>query len=233
MKFQEPVFTGKLLKRYKRFFADFELGGKQYTAHVPNTGSMRGVLEPGQDCCVTKSPDPKRKLAYTLQMLKAPNSWVGVNTQLPNKLVQEAFLKDSKLFPDADTVQAEYKISPKTRLDFASFQNDKLTGFIEVKNVTLAEAEKALFPDCVTSRGLKHLEELIELTKQNYLCEMLFVIQRSDCNEFSPAWDLDPAYADGLKRAFQCGVKVTAYKTKLDTTGIELDIKSPIKISGL
>lgn len=171
---------------------------------------------------MTKSADPKRKLPYTLQALKSNLSWVGVNTQLPNLLVEEAFRNTTLKLESADRIQREYKLNPKTRLDFGFFKGEKLTGFIEVKNVTMAEDRCALFPDCVTSRGLKHLDELIELKSQGLDCEMLFVIQRSDCDRFAPAAKIDAKYAEGLKRAHAAGVRISAYKTKLDAFGIEL-----------
>lgn len=201
------------------------------TAHVPNTGSLLGVLQEGQECLVTKSADPKRKLPFTLQALRTPHSWVGVNTQLPNHLVEEAFLNATLARKGVDRVQREYKLNAKTRLDFALFKRQKLTGFIEVKNVTLADGECALFPDCATARGLKHLEELSDLTAQGINCEMLFVVQRSDCTSFAPATQIDPKYAEGLSRALAAGVKISAYKTKLDAFGIELLCNQSLQIN--
>ena len=230
MKFQDPVFTGKLIKRYQRFFADFEMDDQTLTAHVPNTGSLKGVLEKGQSCRITKSSNPKRKLAYTLQMLKTPKSWVGINTQWPNKIVHEAYNKYGDQFLNADNIKAEYKTSDKTRLDFALFKNEKLTGFIEVKNVTLAKGDRALFPDCVTLRGRKHLEELMELQKQGYSCEMIYVVQREDCKSFSPCAEYDPEYTKSLIKAHKSGIKISTYRAKLDTEGVELDIEHPLEV---
>ena len=217
------------LKRYKRFFADVKLpNGEEVTAHVPNTGSLKSCLFENQKCLISKSNNPKRKLKYTLEMLKTPTSWVGVNTQKPNELVFEYFLSQKneswKKFPYG---QKEVKINEKSRIDLVltktsekltskNFKNNKCH-FIEIKNVTLKEKESALFPDAVSLRGQKHIKELIELMKKGHSAEMVFVVQRQDCKYFQTADDIDPDYGRLLKKAYQKGLKVSIFSCSFKT----------------
>lgn len=242
MKFEKPLSQGIFQKRYKRFFTDIEFEGEIITAHCPNTGSMMGLKDPGQDCLFSTTDDPKRKLKHTLQMVKASKSWVGVNTALPNKLVAELFqhnpLKHWKKF---DSLQGEVKINDKSRIDLVlwnskdhpdvkKWNHKNLAAplhLIEVKNVTLAEDGVALFPDAVTTRGQKHLDELIELTKKGFSCEMVFVIQRTDCNIFKAAKEIDPDYAQKLKEAKKVGVKITPLPCSVSKKEVKLK-SSPI-----
>lgn len=223
MKFDQPLREGIFQKRYKRFFTDIEFEGEVLTAHCPNTGSMMGLKDPGQACLFSTTDDPKRKLKHTLQMVKAPKTWVGVNTSLPNKLVAELFetnpLEHWKKF---DRLQSEVKINDKSRIDLVLWNSNdhdvkkwnhkNLAAplhLIEVKNVTMAENGVALFPDAVTERGLKHLNELIELTEKGFTCEMVYVIQRTDCQSFKAADHIDPKYAEKLQEAKEAGVIVS------------------------
>lgn len=243
MKFPSPLNQGVFQKRYKRFFTDIEFEGETLTAHCPNTGSMMGLKEPGQACLFSTNDDPKRKLKHTLEMVKAAKSWVGVNTGLPNKLVAELFhnnpLKHWKKF---DSLQGEVKINDKSRIDLVLWDSSKHPDIkkwnhknlaaplhlIEVKNVTLAEDDIAYFPDAVTTRGLKHLEELIELTEKGFTCEMVFVIQRTDCTQFKAAAHIDPEYAEKLKEAKKAGVKITPLPCKMTKKEIILE-DQPLK----
>lgn len=237
MRFEKPLSEGIFQKRYKRFFTDIEFDGEIITAHCPNTGSMMGLKEPGQKCLFSTTDDPKRKLKHTLQMVKAPKSWVGVNTALPNKLVAELFEKNPlKHWKSFDSLQAEVKINDKSRIDLVlwnskdhpdikKWNHRNLTAplhLIEVKNVTLAEKGAALFPDAVTERGLKHLEELIHLVKQGFTCEMVFVIQRTDCQSFKSADEIDPAYGKKLKEAKKAGVKITPLPCEISKKEVRL-----------
>lgn len=231
MIFQQPVLEGLFLKRYKRFFVDFELDGEIKTAHCANTGSMFGLLQDRTPVRVTYTDDPKRKLKYGLQMIKANTSWVGVNTMLPNKLVWEAWEKGSfKHWKKYDSAKREYKLNPKTRLDMALFKNEEVAHFVEIKNVTLAEKNVALFPDSKTERGQKHLKELIELVASGHSAEMLYVVQRTDCDTFSPAKDFDPEYARLLKEAKKAGVKISAYPVEMSSHQVELLTSRQLKI---
>lgn len=245
MKFPQNLQEGRFQKRYKRFFVDIEKNGDILTAHCPNTGSMMGLNTPGTPCLFSTSDDPHRKLKQTLQMIKAPKSWVGVNTGLPNKLVMELF--DNHKLPhwkNFDHQQAEVKVSVESRIDlifWSSQEHPNVTKWrwqdlkpplhmVEVKNVTLAENGVALFPDAVTTRGAKHLEELIHLKKQGYSCEMVFVVQRSDCSTFAPADTIDPHYSKKLRDAQDAGVILTALPCRLSAQEIEL-LPSPLKLN--
>lgn len=245
MQFQHTVKKATFLKRYKRFFADIEVDGKVEVAHVANTGSMKGCLEANSECVVTYNDDPARKLKYTLQLIKTPTSWVGVNTSLPNHLVHELWSKGTvKHWKKYDRCQTEVKISKETRLDMVMFESlnnhetkkDRLVTlappmhFIEVKNVTLASNGVAQFPDSETTRGQKHITELVSLMKQGYTCEIVFVVQRQDCKTFSPADEIDPVYGKLLRDAAKKGLIVTALPTATSNNGIELQ-PLPLKLN--
>lgn len=250
MRYAEPLIKGKFLKRYKRFFADVEIDGEVVTAHTPNTGSMKGCLFEGADCYVSFKDDPKRKLKYTLEQLHTPTSWVGVHTGHPNKLAKEAF--DDKLLPHwkgYDFARPEVKINEKTRIDLAlwkkqpgleeikkwnvSLLDEFKFHIVEVKNVTLAKDDTALFPDAVTTRGQKHLQELIDLIQKGHTCELLFTVQRSDTDIFSPATEIDPEYSRLLKEAKKAGVKLSPYVIDITPEEIRLNPKKllPIQFS--
>lgn len=231
MRFEKPLSQGIFQKRYKRFFTDIEFDGETITAHCPNTGSMMGLKDPGSPCLFSTTDDPNRKLKHTLQMIKAPKSWVGVNTSLPNKLAVELFEKNPlSHWKKFDSAQSEVKINDHSRIDMVlwnskdhpkikKWNHKNLTPplhLIEVKNVTLAENEVAFFPDAVTTRGQKHLEELMDLVSKGFTCEMLFVIQRTDCKEFRGAKDIDPDYVKKLKQAQKAGVIITPLPCKMD-----------------
>lgn len=231
MKYVDPVFEGLFLKRYKRFFADIELEGKTITAHVANTGSLRTCLSNGAPCRVTFNDDPKRKLKYSLQQIKTPGSWVGVNTQHANSLAWEAWEKKILTsWEGFDHAQREVKISAETRFDLALFKANKLKRYVEIKNVTMAENNVAMFPDAETTRGQKHLRELTSLRKSGVETELLFVVQRSDCTAFRPAQEIDKVYADLLKMAASAGVIVSCYAADLYTDRIELNPNKKIAI---
>lgn len=230
MKFQTPLLQGQFLKRYKRFFADVRIGGNVLTIHVPNTGSLKGCLHEGADCAYSPTTDPKRKLRGTLQFLKTPTSWVGVNTALPPVLLLEAWEKRQiPHLTDFTFAKKEILISAETRLDLVFAPTEKnLTDksqlhFVELKSVTMADQSQAQFPDAVTARGQKHLRELMTLKKKGFGAEVTFVVQREDCATFAPAEAIDPAYAKLLKEAMAVGVLVSAYACKIDPIlGIEL-----------
>lgn len=242
MQFHQPLIEGKFIKRYKRFFADIELeDGTTVVAHVPNTGSMMGLKEPNSLCRISPAQNPERKLRYTLEMVKTPSSWVGVNTGLPNKLVYELWQNNPPAhWTNFDRGQLEVKINQQSRLDLVLWNSkdqpgiEKLTHkniqpplhFIEIKNVTLGVDQSALFPDAVTERGQKHLQEMMELMEQGYSCEMVYVVQREDCNVFSPADDIDPVYGELLRQAMQLGLKVSAFPAKLGHEQIQLGNQS-------
>jgi sugar fermentation stimulation protein A len=228
MKYRVKLDEGIFLKRYKRFFADIEWKGQILTAHVPNTGSMKSVNNPGQACLFSHSDNPERKLKQTLEMIQAPTgTWVGVNTVTPNTVVRETLEMvvghAEKKWPQNwrhwavfDSVKPEFKISADTRLDFALLKktSDK-KHFIEVKNVTLAVGKTALFPDAETTRGQKHLRELMNLMADGHTAEILFTIQRMDCDVFSSADDIDPEYGRLLREAQQKGLRISPLVVEL------------------
>jgi sugar fermentation stimulation protein A len=213
-----PLLQGKLLKRYKRFFADIELEtGEIITAHCPNTGPMTGVCNLGSIVRVSQNNNPKRKLAYTWEMILVEDNeptWVGINTNLPNKIVKNALEK--KIFPElADRYQqvrseVPYGKENSSRIDFLLTGEAQLPIYLEVKNTTLAKGNIALFPDTETTRGQKHLRELTALIPHNKAI-MLYFINRSDCNCFRAAEQCDPIYAELLQQAVSQGVEVLPY----------------------
>lgn len=238
MEFEEPAQRGEFLKRYKRFFADIKSSDGLITALVPNTGSLKTCLFENAPCVYTINQNPERKLKATLQLLKTPTGWVGVNTSITNSLVFEAW-KEGRI-PDWSKYKAakrEYKISKESRLDLvlaptdADLEKKNKLCFIEIKNVSFGEAGIARFPDAVTTRGQKHLRDLMRLTEDGFSTEIVFVVQREDCQSFAPADQIDPDYAELLLTAMRSGVKARALKTKIDplkgviVTGEEMPIK--------
>lgn len=231
MNFTNTLVKGKLVKRYKRFFADIEVNNKIVTAHCPNTGSMYGLLKEGNKVWLSKSKNPKRKLKYTLEIIEDNNSKVGVNTHSTNKIVQHA-LQNNLIseFKNIEEIKTEIKFGTNTRFDFLILnKKDKI--FIEVKNVTLSRKKKlAEFPDAITIRGLKHINELLKASKKNFKIFILFLVQRDDCKSFSVAKDIDPNYADALIKAVKNKLNILCYDCKFSTKGIKLNKKLKIKI---
>ncbi len=231
MKFKDPVHEGVFLKRYKRFFADIRYQNQVVVAHVANTGSMKGLIDCETRCRMTYLDSPTRKLKFTLQALYCGDSWVGINTSLPNALVKEAF-ENKKIarWGQFETIESEVKINTKSRLDLRLTAPQKPHHYVEIKNVTMAENGVALFPDSVTTRGLKHLDELIKLVESGFTAEMVFVVQRTDCHAFRPAHEIDSEYAKGLVRAKKAGVILSAYPCDFADDGIALNTQRQIEI---
>ena len=231
MNFENKLISGLFIKRYKRFFVDIKLNNKTITAHCPNPGSMMGLLKKNNKVWITKSLNPKRKLKYTLQIIEDKNCKVGVNTHLTNKIVldalQRGFIKD---FDKQIKIKTEKTFGKNTRFDFyLESKNKKI--FLEVKNVTLKRKNKtAEFPDSITSRGTKHLNELINATKKGIKSYLLFVIQREDCNKFEIAKDIDFEYSKTLIKAIKNKVNILCYDCKFSSKGIILNSK--IKFHG-
>ena len=206
-----PLRSGKLIKRYKRFLADIELAtGEIITAHCPNTGPMKGVCEPDSLVRVSKSDNPKRKLAYTWEMIMVDDTWVGVNTGLPNQVIKLAL--EQKLFPQLatryDSVRREVTYGKrKSRIDFLLSKTGQPDIYLEVKSVTLTQGKIALFPDTVTTRGQKHFLELMALIPDAKPI-MLYFINRGDCDRFAPGDLYDPNYGTLLREAVSLGVEI-------------------------
>ena len=224
MNFDNKLIPGLLIKRYKRFFVDVRVNNQILTVHCPNTGSMHGLLEKGNKVWISKSKNPKRKLKYTLEIIEVKKIKVGVNTHSTNKIVHDA-LKNNliKEFKNNMDIKPETKFGANTRFDFL-VSSKKYQSFIEVKNVTLSRKRNlAEFPDAETSRGLKHIGELIKASKKKFKVYILFVIQRNDCNSFSIAKDIDPNYANALSKAVKNNLKILCYDCKFSPKGIKLN----------
>ena len=224
MKFTKALIKGKFLKRYKRFFADVKVNKDIITAHCPNTGSMMGLLDKNNDAWVLKNNDPKRKLKYTLQILKTSNNIIGVNTHLANKLVLEGLNKNYFLeFKNVDKIESEKYYNNETRFDFL-IEKNKQKIFIEVKNVTLIrDAKVSEFPDAITTRGSKHIKTLMDAYKKGYECYVLFLVQVENCKYFKIANDIDKEYYENYKIAKKSGVKFIAYNCKVGPREIKID----------
>jgi sugar fermentation stimulation protein A len=230
MQFPNPLIRGTLVSRYKRFFADVTLeDGTPLTAHCPNPGAMLGLNMPGLPVLLSRSDDPKRKLAHTLELVEVDGGLVGINTMHPNRLVAEALAADA--IPEVGgyaTPRREVRYGVNSRVDFLLEAPDRPPCWLEVKNVHLRRAGAlAEFPDCVAARSLKHLRELSAMVAQGHRAVMLFVIQRTDCDAFEACADLDPAYAAGLAVAADAGVEVLAYRCAIAPEGVTIADRVP------
>lgn len=227
MKFKDPLIKTKIIKRYKRFLSDLELpSGEVINAHVPNTGSMKTCWEPGWTALVTKNDDPKRKMKYTWEITDSGDALICVNTNLPNKIVKEA-LENGQISEVSayKKVISEKKVLD-SRIDFYLQQEGMPDVYLEVKNVTLKGSDgRALFPDAVSTRGQKHLKDLIQLKKQGNRAIMFYLINRTDVDHFSPAVDIDPEYARLLTEAQEVGVEILPYQTQINTEEIIISNK--------
>jgi len=225
MKFTSTLIKGKLIKRYKRFFADIKENNSILTAHCPNTGSMLGLLKKDNNVWMTKNDNPKRKLKYTLEIIEVDKKLIGVNTHRANRIVEHA-LKNKlfKEFKSINFIKPEFKFSNDTRFDFLCDKN-----IIEVKNVTLTRSNcLSEFPDSITSRGTKHLKKLINSIKKGYKPYVLFLTQIQGINNFKIAKDIDINYYQNYLLAKKAGVKFLAYRCSLSTKEIIIDKKIKI-----
>ena len=228
MKFSNNLIKAKFVKRYKRFFSDHILeNGQLVTAHCPNTGAMTGVAKEGVTSWLSESDNPKRKLKWTWELTQENDTIVGVNTHNPNKIIQEAINnKEIKELLNYKTLKREVKYGVNSKIDIFLQDENKVNCYVEIKNVHLSR-EKGLaeFPDGITSRGTKHLNELINATKKGFKSYLLFVIQREDCNKFMIAKDIDPEYSKTLIKAIKHNVKILCYDCKFLSKGIILNNK--------
>ncbi len=231
MRFATPLTPGTLLKRYKRFLVDVQLDdGTAITAHCPNTGAMLTCSAPGSRVCLSRSDNPTRKYPHTLDMVAEGNSWVGVNTARTNALVTEAILGGAIAeFAGAANVAREVTTSRGTRLDLLVAGNEGST-YVEVKNCSLAIDGCAMFPDAVTSRGTKHLEELMRLAAAGEGAAVFFLVMRMDATRFAPARAIDPTYGEALVRACRSGVRALAYQAQVTPQGIEVVGRLPVEL---
>jgi len=229
MEFTKSLIKGKLIKRYKRFFADVKLNKEIVTAHCPNTGSMKGLLDEGNDVYLQKNDDPKRKLKYGLEIINVNKNLVGVNTHMANKIVNHG-LKNNliKELKDNEKIKAEVFFNKETRFDFL-LEKKNQKSFVEVKNVTLFRDKKtAEFPDAITSRGSKHLLTLIDAIKKGYKAYLIFLVQIENMEYFKIAKDIDNEYYKNYLKAKKAGVNFLAYRCKISSK--EIFIEKKIKI---
>lgn len=231
--FELPLLTsGILIKRYKRFLADIELEtGEKVTAHCPNSGSMKGCATPGSPVWLSTSDNPKRKYKYTWELIKMPGTMIGINTQVPNKLVKQSIEHDMiEELAGYDTVKAEVKTSSHTRLDLLLEKEGKEKCYVEIKNCSLVEEGIAMFPDAVTTRGQKHLDELEYLVSLGHKGVIFFLIQRMDAKLFKPADMIDKVYAEKLKKVVKNGVKIVVRDTSINTQFIRIRNAVPVDL---
>ena len=233
MIFETTLIKGKLIKRYKRFLADIKLpDGSKITVHCPNSGSMRACSEPGSPVCYSRSDNPKRKYPHTLEMVHNGKTWIGINTSRTNRIVAEAIEnKQIKELNHFESIRREVKTSAESRLDLLLEGGGKRT-YIEVKNCSLAENGRALFPDAVTARGTKHLRELARLVNLGHRGVIFFLVQRLDCNGFSPAAAIDSVYAATLAEVHLKGVELLAYQAEVTPVSIEIVRSLPVRLEG-
>jgi len=223
---------GRLLRRYKRFLADVETdAGKKLTVHCPDPGSMRGCLREGAAVRCSLSPNPNRKLSHTLEMIRVGRCWVGVNTGRANHAVARVLAAGA--VPELAgyaTIEREVRTGARSRIDFrlVAHPKDPRPLWLEVKSVTLAAGSTALFPDSVTERGRRHLEELMRLRREGLRAALLFLVQRADCSAVAPADEIDPAYGETLRTAARAGVEIFALGARVTARAIRVERQLPV-----
>jgi len=232
MHFPSPLVRGTLIRRYKRFLADVTLEtGEILTAHCANPGAMTGLAMPGLPVWLSKSDDPKRKLAYSLELVELPTGIVGINTAHPNRIVGEALRAGA--IPELaayDNVRPEVRYAEKSRVDFLLSADGLPDCYLEVKNVHLVRAAGlAEFPDSVTTRGARHLADLARMVAEGHRAAMLYLVQRGDCSQFTLAADIDKAYAKAFGDARAAGVEALCYATNITSEAITLADPLPIR----
>jgi sugar fermentation stimulation protein A len=225
MKFPTPLVPGRLIRRYKRFLSDIEIAtGEQITAHVANPGAMTGLADPGLEVWLSRSDNPKRKLAYSWELVRIGRHLVGVNAGLPNRIVEEALgrgrIPELAAYPD---IRREVRYGVNSRVDFLLQGAGLPDCYLEIKNVHLKRGNLAEFPDSVTARGTKHLRELAKMVQAGHRSVMLYLVQRRDCKAFAVAADIDPAYGAALAEARAQGVEILCYTCRIGTDAITLD----------
>ncbi|NOD63884.1 MULTISPECIES: DNA/RNA nuclease SfsA [unclassified Ruegeria] len=228
MRFETPLIPARLIRRYKRFLADCTLeDGQEVTAHCANPGSMMGLAEPGEKIWLEPNDDPKKKLKYGWRLVDHENGhFTGVDTSVPNRALRAA-LEAGEIAELAayDTVRPEVKYGENSRIDFLLTEPGLPDAYVEVKSVTLSrQPGLAEFPDSVTARGTKHLGELAAMAAQGHRAIMLYLVQRTDCDRFALAADIDQAYAAAFEAAQAQGVERLVYGTKISPEGVWVDM---------
>jgi sugar fermentation stimulation protein A len=224
MRFQTPLVPARLIRRYKRFLADvvLEADGREVTAHCPNPGAMLGLADKDMRVWLEPNDDPKKKLKFGWRLVELGDAMAGIDTAVPNRVVGEA-LRDGAIAEVAEyaRVKAEVKYGKNSRVDFLLTEEGKPDLYLEVKNVHLLRSgDLAEFPDCVTARGAKHLQELSDMVALGHRAAMFYLVQRTDCTRFDLARDLDPAYGAAFDKAREAGVEVLCYDTVITTGGV-------------
>ena len=229
MEFTKSLVKGKLIKRYKRFFVDVKLDKETVTAHCANTGSMKGLLDEGNEVYLLPNNNPKRKLKYGLEIIKTRRNLVGVNTHIANKIAQHGLENNLiKELKNNDLIKPEVFFNKETRFDFL-IEKNKQKSFLEVKNVTLfRDKDTAEFPDAVTSRGSKHLLTLIDAIKKGYNSYLIFLVQIQNMKKFKIAKDIDAEYYNNYNKARKAGVNFLAYRCDISSKKIFIDKKLKI-----
>lgn len=227
-----PLLRGRLIGRYKRFLADVRLDdGRVVTAHCPNSGRMTGCNEPQRPVYLSCHDNPRRKLKFTWELIEMPTSLVGVNTLVPNLLLAKTLR--GGCIPELQgytEVKTEVAVNGRSRLDIRLSGSDLPDCYIEIKNCTLVEKGRALFPDAPTTRGQKHLQDLVRLHRSGARSVMVYVIQRTDARHFAPADIIDPQYGRFLRQAAGQGVEILAYDVTIDLTRIALHRRLPVRL---
>ena len=223
MIYKDIILKGTLIKRYKRFFADVKVNNETLTTYCPNTGSLNGLLDEGNEVLVAKVDNPKAKLKYRLEAIRSNGVFVGINTSLPNLIVSNSILDKKLLKEFTGTLRREVKYGVNSKIDILLEENNHKT-FIEIKSVTMSrEKGIAEFPDAITSRGSKHLIELSKTVKANTSCYLIYLIQRTDIKSFRIAKDIDKEYYENSLIAKKNGVKFIAYSCNVNEQGIEIE----------
>lgn len=236
MKFSDPLVRGRLIKRYKRFLVDIELeSGKVVVAHCANPGSMMNLLQPDAEVWLSLASNPNRKLKYTWEMIRYEDTLIGLNTSLPNKIVEDAIQQDLVVeFTEYDSLKREVKYGENSRIDILLQSSNLPDCYLEVKSVTLKRPENgnnlAEFPDSVTVRGTKHLHELSGQVANGNRAAMFYLVQREDCNRLSIAGDIDPNYANAFIAAQKAGVEMLCYGCSISPEAIKIRRKLEVVI---
>ena len=232
MRFPSPLVPGRLIRRYKRFLADIEVDGVgEVTAHCANPGAMLGLDAPGLRVWVEPNDDPKKKLKWAWRLVElADGHWAGIDTAVPNRVVREALAARAiQGLEDYPEHRAEVKYAEKSRVDFLLSGPGRPDLYLEVKNVHLRrDGDWAEFPDCVTARGARHLDDLARMVAEGHRAMMLYLVQRTDCARMRLAADIDPAYAAAFARARAAGVEVMAVTTRISPDEVALDRAIPV-----